>query len=149
MLKPHTDGDRLPDYEGISHGAYRSEAEAARAAMKNKSRHVITTRREDGRWATLDGARARSGGTQMLNDIRGTGRPADVSIYVDRSVAVRSGRTLTPLRADQTTAEREAAEVLTDYGMRYWRAFGFEEPAQVASTLSGLDWVAAAAWSRS
>ena len=84
----------------------------------------------------------------MLNDIRGTGRPADVSIYADRSVAVRSGRELTPLRAGQTTAEREAAEVLTDYGTRYWRAFGFKEPARVAGSLSGLDWVAAAVWSR-
>ena len=148
VLQPHMDGDRLPDYEGISHGAYRSEAEAARAAMKSKSRHIITTRREDGRWATLDGAPARSGGVQMLNDIRGTGRPADVSIYADRSVAVRSGRKLTPLRAGQSTAEREAAEVLTDYGTRYWRAFGLKEPAQVAGSLSGLDWVAAAVWSR-
>ena len=128
VLRPHTDGDRLPDYEGVPHGAYRTEAEAARAATRSKSRHVVTTQREDDRWSTLDGANARDGGVQMLNDVRGTGRAADVSIYADRSVAVRRGRELSPLRASLTAAERMAAEVLTDYGARYWRAFGLCNP---------------------
>ena len=40
-----------------------------RAAVRNKSRHVVTTQREDNRWSTLDGANARGGGVQMLNDV--------------------------------------------------------------------------------
>ena len=52
----------------------------------------------------------------MLNDIRGTGRAADVSIYADRSVAVRRGRELTPLRASYTAAERMAAENHARFG---------------------------------
>ena len=85
----------------------------------------------------------------MLNDVRGTGRAADVSIYADRSVAVRRGRELSPLRASQTAAERMAAEVLTDYGARYWRAFGLQESNQETDSPKGLDWLAAAVSSRS
>ena len=121
-----------------------SEAEAARAAVRSKSRHVVTTQREDDRWSTLDGANARDGGVQMLNDIRGTGRTADVSIYADRSVAVRRGRRLLPLRAHQSAAERASAEVLTDYGARYWRAFGLKESSPEEDTPRGLDWLATA-----
>ena len=121
----------------------------ARAAMRSKSRHVVTTQREDNRWSTLDGANARGGGVQMLNDVRGTGRAADVSIYADRSVAVRRGRELTPLRASYTAAERMAAEVLTDYGARYWRAFGLQGSNQKTDSPRGLDWLAATVSGRS
>ena len=59
----------------------------------------------------------------MLNDIRGTGRTADVSIYADRSVAVCAGKRLTPASAVHTFEQRAASEVLTDYGQRYWKAY--------------------------
>ena len=123
VLERMGDGDRLPDYEGKPHGAYPSERLAARAAVKSKSRHVITSKRQDGRWAVVDGAHARAGGVQMLNDIRGTGRTADVSIYADRSVAVCAGKRLTPASAVHTFEQRAASEVLTDYGQRYWKAY--------------------------
>jgi hypothetical protein len=79
----------------------------------------------------------------MLNDIRGTGRPPDVSIYADRSVAVCSGRRLSPARAGHTFEQRAATEVLTDYGQRYWKAYAPDDQGQPPEDLLAAVYVAA------
>lgn len=113
--------DELPVYEGACTGSYRTEAAAAEAAGHTLSRHVITTRRPDRRWAYVDGAHARPGGVQRINDVRGTGRTSDVLIHADRRVTccARSLKVPNPLLNFKMLS---AAEVLTSYGDRFWAA---------------------------
>ena len=111
-------------YEGRASGAHRTEAGAAKAALKRRSRHLITCERSDKLWSIVDGAHARPGGMQMVNDVRGTGRSPNVKIHPDREVAVAAGAVIVPLTSSMSADEMAAAELLTDYGQRFWDALG-------------------------
>ena len=41
--------EELPPYEGYLHGSYASEQKAAESALRRRSRHLITTKRANGR----------------------------------------------------------------------------------------------------
>mgnify|MGYP007048372644 CR=1 FL=1 len=109
----------LPSYEGVVRGdVCGSESEAAAIALT--SNHVITWECERGKFVAIDGAQARSGGMQHLNDYRGSGRAHDVEIRRDRTCA-RTNPRLVPVRPDMSLTEMARAELLTDYQARFWR----------------------------
>ena len=65
--------------------------------------------------------RARPGGSQNLNGITpGSAQAAHVLIHPDRAVTQQLA--FAPLRPDMVASEMAAAELLTDYQGRFWRA---------------------------
>ena len=97
-----------------------TERAAWLSALRRRSRHLITAQMESGRWTVVDGACARPGGAQRINDVRNTGRQPDVWIHPDRAVVVAPNASLRALRASFSWTEMSACEVLTDYHQRYW-----------------------------
>ena len=109
----------LPSYEGVVRGAM-CDSESAAASIALASDHVITWECERGKFVAIDGAQARSGGMQHLNDHRGSGREHDVEIRRDRTCA-RTNTQLVPVRPDMDLTEMARAELLTDYQGRFWQ----------------------------
>ena len=113
--------DELPSYEGRVHGEeYETEHAAAEAAASLSSDHAITWRLPSGAFVVLDGAAARSGGSQNINDVVGTTLVPSVLIHLDRRITQEVA--FTPITANMTIRQLAVAEVLTDYGQRFWRA---------------------------
>jgi hypothetical protein len=126
-LRARARGEVLGVYEGrVSGRSFDSEAEAAVARVYRGGEYLITARRDDGSgrasYVLVDGAGARPGGVQRLNDVRGTGRAPDVLIHFDRLVT--TARSIEPLSPSFSLAQLADAELLTDYQARFWLSRG-------------------------
>ena len=92
---------------------------------------MITARRDDGKWTVIDASRARSGGLQMLNCIRNTGRKPDVLIHPDLNISVIRPGGLEVPTPDATVRHLSTTELLTNYTARYWNALSSNTTAAV------------------